>query len=44
MEKIFTKHELEVLDDVMPESMKKKIEEADGVDGELVVCVCTLKW
>ncbi|XP_028410441.1 sodium bicarbonate cotransporter 3-like isoform X2 [Dendronephthya gigantea] len=32
MDKIFTKQELEVLDDVVPESMKRIIEEADEVD------------
>ena len=37
MDKIFTKHELEVLDDVMPESIKKKIEEADEVDEDSLV-------
>ena len=34
MDKIFTKHELEILDDVMPESIKKKIEEADEAGKE----------
>ncbi len=37
MDKIFTKHELEVLDDVMPESIKKKIEENDDVDEDSLV-------
>ena len=41
MDKIFTKQELEVLDDVMPESQRKKIEEADEVveDDSLVSIV-----
>lgn len=37
MEKFFTKHELEVLDDLMPETIKKKkLNEsmADGIEGD----------
>ena len=34
MDRIFTKHELEILDDLMPESIKKKIEEGEEVDDE----------
>ena len=34
MDRIFTKHELEVLDDVMPDSIRKKIEEQKGSDEE----------
>lgn len=37
MERFFTKHELEVLDDLMPETVKKKkLNEslADGLEGE----------
>ena len=32
MEKIFTLHELEVLDDLMPENIKKKKAEAESDD------------
>ena len=34
MDRLFTKHELEVLDDVMPDSIRKKIEEEKGSDEE----------
>lgn len=47
MDKIFTKYELEVLDDVMPESIRKKIEEAKDEDDEsepLVENPNTLKY
>ena len=37
MDKIFTKYELEVLDDVMPESIKKKIEEDDDMEEDSLV-------
>ena len=37
MDKIFTKYELEVLDDVMPESIKKKIEEDDDMEEDCLV-------
>ena len=37
MDKIFTKHELEVLDDVMPDSIKKKIEDIDDVGEDSLV-------